>query len=136
LFATVLDLCCLFLAEIPCSSNAGMKYHERLLEKLLMTFQTFDRLVLKEEQNCCQEDDFASRITLLTFALHRLKMITSRKSHVCFIRLKACFLFLTAMSHCLFQHWNSDFERPLGLMNSVQSSFANTGFEETVRIVH
>jgi len=27
-------------------------------------------------QNCCQEDDFVCRITLLAFALHRLKMIT------------------------------------------------------------
>jgi len=83
-----------------------MKHDERLPEKLLMTFQTFERLILdvSDVQNCCQEDDFASSITILAFALHRLKMIISRKSHVRFIRLKASILFLAVMSHCLFNH--------------------------------
>ena len=54
--------------------------------------------------NYCQEDDFASSITLLASALHRLKMIILCKSQVLFILLKACFLFLRAMSHCLFHH--------------------------------
>ena len=64
------------------------------------------RLVVdvSDVQNSCQEDDFASSITLLAFTRHRLKIITSRKSLVRFILLKACFLFFTAMLHCLFHH--------------------------------
>ena len=48
----------------------------------MITFQTFERLVLdvSDVQNCCQEDDFASRITLPALALHRLKILISLKS--------------------------------------------------------
>jgi len=89
-----------------CASNVGIKQGGRFPENLFITFQTLDRLVVdvRDVQNCRQEDDFASSITLRAFALHRLKIIISRKSHVGFILLKACFLFLTAMSHCLFHH--------------------------------
>jgi len=79
---------------------------ERLPENLLNTFQTFERLVLdvSDLQNCRQEDDFASSITLLALALHRLKIIIPLKNQVRFILLKACFFFFTATSHCLFHH--------------------------------
>ena len=55
---------------------------ERLPENLLNTFQTFERLVLdvSDLQNCRQEDDFASSITLLALALHRLKIIIPLKT--------------------------------------------------------
>jgi len=33
-------------------------------------------LDVSDVQNCCQEDDFASSITLLALALHRLKIIS------------------------------------------------------------
>jgi len=82
------------------------KTRGRFPEKLFISFQTLDRLVVdvRDVQNCQKEDDFASSITLRAFALHRLKMIMSGKSQACFILLKAYFLFLTAMSHCLFHH--------------------------------
>jgi len=71
-----------------------------------ITFQTFERSVLdvSDVQNCCQEDDFASSITLLALALHRLKIIISLKCQLRFILLKACFFFFTATSHCIFHH--------------------------------
>jgi len=91
---------------MPCASNVGIKQGERFLEKRFFTSQTLDRLVVDvmDVQNCRQEDDFGSSITLRAFALQRLKMIMSRKSQVRFISLKACFLFLTAMSHYLLHH--------------------------------
>jgi len=91
---------------MPCASNVGIKQGGRFPEKLFITFQTLDRLVVdvRDAQNCCQKDDFALSIALRAFALHRLKMIMSRKSQARFILLKACFLFLTAMSHFLFHH--------------------------------
>jgi len=76
------------------------------ISKLLITFQTLDRLVVdaREVQNCRPEDDFASKISLRAFSLHRLKMLMSCKSQVRSIQLKACFFVFPAMSYCLFHH--------------------------------
>ena len=40
-FASTLDLCCVFLAEMPCASNVGIKQGGRFPEKIFITFQTF-----------------------------------------------------------------------------------------------
>jgi len=85
-------------------------------------------------QNCCQDDDFASSITLLSLALHRLKIIISLKSQVRFILLKACLFLFHSNVAPLVPPWNSDFKRLLGLWTSFQSSFANISFKESVGI--
>ena len=102
----------------------------------MITFQIFERLVLdvSDVQNCRQEDDFASSITLLALALYRLKIIISLKSQVRFILLKACFFLFHSNVALLFPPWKSDFKRLLGLWNSFQSSFANTSFKEAVGV--
>jgi len=91
-----------------CARNVGMKQGGRFPEKLFITFQTLDRLVAD-----VRDVQIVARRTILPrvlpsepllYSLHRLKIIMSRKSQVRFILLKACFLFLTAMSHCLFHH--------------------------------
>ena len=102
----------------------------------MITFQIFERLVLdvSDVQNCRQEDDFASSITLLALALYRLKIIISLKSQVRFILLKACFFLFHSNVALLIPPWKSDFKRLLGLWNSFQSSFANTSFKEAVGV--
>jgi len=113
-----------------------MKQVGRFLEKRFITFQTLDRLVVdvRDVQNCRQEDDFASSIARRAFALHRLKTIMSRKSQVRFILLKACFVSDGNVT-LLIPPWNGNFDRPLALRNSFQSSFPNTRFKEAVSIV-
>jgi len=88
-------------------------------------------LDVSDMQNCRQEDDFACLLvqTFLALVLHRSKIIISLKSQVRFILLKACFLFHSNVA-LLTPPWNSEFKRLLGLWNSIQSSFANTSFNE------
>jgi len=44
---------------MPCASNVGIKQVGRFPEKLFITFQTLDRLMVdvRDVQNCRQEDD-------------------------------------------------------------------------------
>ena len=81
-----------------------------------------------------QEDDFASSLTLLALALHRLKIIISLKSQVRFILLKACFFFFTATSHCLFHDGTVILRDFLDCGIAFQSSFANTSFKEAIGV--
>ena len=87
---------------------------------------------VRDGQNCYQEDDFASSITLRSFALHRLKV---KQKPSPFDSVEGMLFVFDGNVTLLIPPWNCDFDRPLGLRNSFQSSYPNPRFKEAVTIV-
>ena len=119
---------------MPCASNVGIKQGGRFPEKLFISFQTLDRLVVdvKDVQNCRQEDDFASSITFHSTPFEN-DNVTQKPST--FHSVEDMLFVFDGNVTLLIPSWNCDFDRPLGLRNSFQSSFPNTRFKEAVCIV-